>query len=241
MSRPLQPLWTLHTRDPESTARPRCAHFVSPPHCRVCVRHSRAGRMRAQNAVLPHSHGEGPQVIRNTRTGSARRRCAVLPPFSNAKVRCLRGIAASPKVHHGTAAPLESWPQVIRITGPGLESRYCRTQTPPRFLDRYCRSSHGRKTLTTSHTWSLGSHPHYPRVTRTLTLSPRPVLPAQDRVSRLPGRHTLTAGDSRQQEDQGFTTVHAGQTRPKWCTPLRHVGNWARRCLCKQTQQNRSW
>ena len=41
---------------PSRLLSPRCAHFVSRPHCRVCVKHSRAGCMRAQNAVPPHSH-----------------------------------------------------------------------------------------------------------------------------------------------------------------------------------------
>ena len=31
-------------------------HLVARPHCRVCVKHSRAGRMKTLNAVSPHSH-----------------------------------------------------------------------------------------------------------------------------------------------------------------------------------------
>ena len=31
-------------------------HLVARPHCRVCVGHSRAGRLRALNAGSPHSH-----------------------------------------------------------------------------------------------------------------------------------------------------------------------------------------
>ena len=69
-----------------------------------CVRHSRADCVRAQNAVLPHSHGEGPPLLPGL--GSARRRYAVLPLFTNAKDPALRGTTASLKVHHGASAPL---------------------------------------------------------------------------------------------------------------------------------------
>ena len=47
-----------------STAHTLGVVFGRTAEC--CVRHSRAGRMSAQNAVLPHSHGEGPNVSRFT-------------------------------------------------------------------------------------------------------------------------------------------------------------------------------
>ena len=85
-----------------------------------CVRHSRAGRMRAQKAVLPHSHGEGPQVLGSCSLarvhelaalpglGSARWHWAVLPLFTNATFPCLRGTAASPRFI--TVLPLPASP-----------------------------------------------------------------------------------------------------------------------------------
>ena len=52
---PLQPSG-LRTRGIPSRCSPPVCHLVARPHCRVCVRHSRAGRLTALNAVSPHSH-----------------------------------------------------------------------------------------------------------------------------------------------------------------------------------------
>ena len=52
---PLQPSG-LRTRGIPSHCSPPVCHLVARPHCRVSVRQSRAGRMRALNAVSPHSH-----------------------------------------------------------------------------------------------------------------------------------------------------------------------------------------
>ena len=52
---PLQPSG-LRTRGIPSHCSPPVCHLVARPHCRVCVRHSRAGRMTSLNAVSPHSH-----------------------------------------------------------------------------------------------------------------------------------------------------------------------------------------
>ena len=92
-----------------------CAFFAAPPRSRLrvpspalspetprkvwfSVRHSRAGRMRVQNAVLPHSHGEGPQVSRFNGTGSS----SLALGGTAAVFLCqgLRGTAASPKVRY---------------------------------------------------------------------------------------------------------------------------------------------
>ena len=55
------------------------------------------------------------------------------------------------------------------------------------------------KKMSKSHTWSSLRTPSLPTCHSCTNLSPRPVLPAQDRVSRQPGKHThygrqLTAG-----------------------------------------------
>ena len=71
-----------------------------------CVKHSRADRMRAQNAALPLM-AKPPWSAALPGLGLARWHWVVLPLFFSARVQRLRGTAASPKVHHGTAAPLE--------------------------------------------------------------------------------------------------------------------------------------
>ena len=63
---PLQPSG-LRTRGIASHCSHPVCHLVSRPHCRKCVKHSRAGRMRAQNAVPPHSH-----VVTSPRRHSSR-------------------------------------------------------------------------------------------------------------------------------------------------------------------------
>ena len=68
MPHPLQPSG-LCTRGIPSHCSPPVCHSVAPPHCRVCVRHSRAGRLRALNAVSPHSH-----VVTSPRRHSSRSR-----------------------------------------------------------------------------------------------------------------------------------------------------------------------
>ena len=65
---PLQPSG-LRTRGIPSHCSPLVCHLVARPHCRVCVRHSRAGRLRALNAVSQHSH-----VVTSPRRHSSRSR-----------------------------------------------------------------------------------------------------------------------------------------------------------------------
>ena len=52
---PVQPSG-LRTHGIPSHCSPPVCQLVARPHCRVCVRHSRVGRLRALNAVSPHSH-----------------------------------------------------------------------------------------------------------------------------------------------------------------------------------------
>ena len=66
---------------------------------------------------------------------------------------------------------------------------------------------------------ACGAQPHYPHVIRTLALSPRPVLPAQDRVSRRPGKaqphseRTVYSRTSRASQQHTLTgPFHSGVT-----------------------------
>ena len=62
---PLQPSG-LRTRGIPSRCSPPVCHLVARPHCRVCVRNSRACRLKALNAVLPHS-----QIVTSPRRHSS--------------------------------------------------------------------------------------------------------------------------------------------------------------------------
>ena len=68
VSHPLQPSGLCTRGIPSHCSRLVC-HLVARPHCRVCVRHSRAGRWRALSAVSPHSH-----VVTSPRRHSSRSR-----------------------------------------------------------------------------------------------------------------------------------------------------------------------
>ena len=50
-------LWTSHTRDPEPLLSPGVP-LGCPPHCRVCVRHSRAGGVKDYSAHLQTNCGQ---------------------------------------------------------------------------------------------------------------------------------------------------------------------------------------
>ena len=77
---------------------------------------------------------------------SARWHWAVLPLFANAKFFCLRGTAAGLKVHHGTAAPLESWSPHDRSSPfPYKKSNY-------RFLLREEKTCHVPHVILLAHT-----------------------------------------------------------------------------------------
>ena len=70
----------------------------------------------------------GSKVFRITGTGSARRHWTVPPLFTNVKVSCLRGIAASLKDHRGAAAP----PSLIeKPVPPDLNTSPLHLRVPP--------------------------------------------------------------------------------------------------------------
>ena len=98
-----------HT-NPEPTALTQCAHFVSRPHCRVCVKHSSAGCMKAQkcgSTLMARVRGQ-PHYRDSAQLASIGRYCRLNDRCSPKPSSGLRGTAASPRVHHGIAAPLES-------------------------------------------------------------------------------------------------------------------------------------
>ena len=86
----------------------------SRPLCRVCVKHSCAGRLRAQNAVLTLLSLRG-SVVSAALPGT-RLQLAGIGRYCRLSDRCSpktrfsvnAELPASAKVHHGVAAPLES-------------------------------------------------------------------------------------------------------------------------------------
>ena len=91
------PSWALLPRDPECFSHPWCLFFDRTAG--QCVRCSRAGRLKAQTAVLPHLRDEA-RSHPHYQDWDSSGRCAVLPPCFNALVyRCLlkspRGASAS--------------------------------------------------------------------------------------------------------------------------------------------------
>ena len=111
--------------------------------------------------------------------------------------------AASLKLHLRIAAPLETRPQSSTLPGlvlnagtAGLKHLSDFSTSTADLVKLKLHHWERVKKKTTSHTWSSPITPSLPTCHSCTNMSPRPVQPAQDRVSLLPGKHTLTAGDS---------------------------------------------
>ena len=107
---------------------PQVAHTLFLGRTAECVSSTRVQVARELKiAVLPHSHGEGPQVSRSTGTRLNSMALAVLPLFTNAKFRVCAVLPRVPRFITVLPLPSSLDHKSSALPGPGLKSRYCQT------------------------------------------------------------------------------------------------------------------
>ena len=99
----------------------------------MCVEPLACRPHESSNAVLPHSHGKGPQVSRTTWTGSCSLALGGTAAVYQSRVQGLRGTAASPKVLESRYRG--STPQTTEKINQGEQyvQHYLQFVAPPRF------------------------------------------------------------------------------------------------------------
>ena len=174
---PSAPTSGLRTRGISSHCSSPVCQLVARPHCRVCVRHSRAGRMRALNAVSPHSH-----IVTSAQETHWSESTNIPDGVSLGRAVGLGVIAVGvrPTNHHNRISTRTQ--SGFRIGC--IKCRYCQTYWERE--KRRSRPTRGSSLRT----------PSLPTRQSCTSASLRPVQPAQDRATRQPGKHTLTLRDT---------------------------------------------
>ena len=191
MPHPLQPSG-LRTRGIPSHCSPHGVPLCCPPHCRVCVRHSRAGGVKDKNAHLCRpTVGSAPSRLVTSPRGHSGR------SSTNLSRRRFRGPRSGLVGHRRRSRPtsptaIHNSPERSHELNAGTAGLEHLTDFSIRTADLEKLKLLARREKTMSHTWSSLRTPSSPTRHSCTNASLQPVLPVQDRATRQPGKHTLT-------------------------------------------------